>query len=851
MTKKQKIYALVAAIIGLAVILVGLNLRSAIRYNIAQNLLSSGRFEQAGDAFAALGGYEESSRLSVYSRACAAAEKGDFDAASKGFSMLGDYKDCKLLTSYYAARQEEANGEYYTSSYLYAIEAYNKMPMFRDAEKHIETCRRKAYDAAVRDGEQGNYQSAIKILDKLKPYQDSAKYTLYFNACNSLDKGYYTDALKGFAGLGKFKDSEKKLTQVKEKAYQQAELYLQKRDYTNAYNLFELLGDYSDAKERILASKYERAEACMAAYDFTGAEKLYGELGDYSDATEKLKSITAARQKKQAEDYKNMGQYQMARELYLSLQDQENANECGYLYAVSVENTAPWEAWKQFTALGGYKDSADRAKKLYPVRYERIEEADGNGLRVFLDPASGWGLLDKNADIAVEPVYTGIRYAQNGNYMVLRSGKAGVIKPDGSALVDLTWDGISMAGSGYMVNLNGYYGLLDADGKVLVPAEYSEITKTVKGYRVVRDGKQGLLKADGSTLVSPQYDGIEQMADGRLLVTVGYLNGILDADGKTVIEPAYHKIVLENTGNYTVTRDNKYGIVSYEGKVLREADMEWIGTGSNDGKYLMFRQDGLYGFMKADTFEVVVPAEWKKANIMYNGYAYIQNNLDKWGVIDGTGKVTVTPQWDKISWYEDCGHALWGKKLMNNKGQPVCDFSEYNKNRYMDVKYHGNGVFADGNENKCLYDVKAGKKYSFKVDNYNVTDLKMYSNGLLSGKIPYKTSSGRNYAYGMIDPATGNILSDTQWKEIYAVPGKAVKDSRYGWIGKDGKDLLKPVYDYIRGETVNGKIIAAKYNDRGNLVYELIDDTTGKTIQSGITSEEEALTLCQAETAGT
>jgi len=90
----------------------------------------------------------------------------------------------------------------------------------------------------------------------------------------------------------------------------------------------------------------------------------------------------------------------------------------------------------------------------------------------------------------------------------------------------------------------------------------------------------------------------------------------------------------------------------------------------------------------------------------------------------------------------------------------------------------------------------------------------------------------------VIDAAKTEILSANRWEEISSIPGKARFGNKYGWIGKDGKDLLDAKYDYVRDRAENGKVIVADYNDRGNLVYVLSDDTTGKILKSGIASEE-------------
>ena len=130
-------------------------------------------------------------------------------------------------------------------------------------------------------------------------------------------------------------------------------------------------------------------------------------------------------------------------------------------------------------------------------------------------------------------------------------------------------------------------------------------------------------------------------------------------------------------------------------------------------------------------------------------------------------------------------------------------------------------------------------------DYYDVTNLKLYDNGLLTGYIPYDDGSWyRNYAYGVIDSENMKTISFNRWEEVTGIPGIAKLSGKYGWIGKDGRDLLNPIYDYINPETINGKIITANYNDRGNLVYDVVDDTSGEILGSGFATEQEAIEYC-------
>lgn len=228
---------------------------------------------------------------------------------------------------------------------------------------------------------------------------------------------------------------------------------------------------------------------------------------------------------------------------------------------------------------------------------------------------------------------------------------------------------------------------------------------------------------------------------------------------------------------------------------------------------------------------------------MYDGYAYIYNNLDKWGVISADGKVIVSPKWKYITYFDDCGCALRSKAgdssydqcyLMNSRGTLIMDFSEYDD----DVTYLGNSCFADY-YGKALYDAATSTAYSYTVNNRDIRNLRMLDNGFLAG-LYY--DSNYNNCYGVIDPSVPKILSTVKWEEpVNILPCRNRSGEKYGWIDEKGRDMIKPTYDYIRPFVVNGYIVAANYNDRGNLVYMLLNSATGAVVVKDIKTEEEAI----------
>jgi outer membrane protein assembly factor BamD (BamD/ComL family) len=81
------------------------------KYERAQRLLADKKYFEASNLFDEISAYEDSSKMSMYTKAIALAEKGDYAAATSSFRALGDFKDCSLMITYYTGRkyQDQAN----------------------------------------------------------------------------------------------------------------------------------------------------------------------------------------------------------------------------------------------------------------------------------------------------------------------------------------------------------------------------------------------------------------------------------------------------------------------------------------------------------------------------------------------------------------------------------------------------------------------------------------------------------------------------------------------------------------------------------------------------------------------
>ncbi len=142
------------------------------------------------------------------------------------------------------------------------------------------------------------------------------------------------------------------------------------KNYTEAVEIFEDLGDYQDSAKRIKECKYQNALLLVEAEDYAAAKLILNELKGYNeDIATKLQICDYSIAKK----YLEKGKYEKAEELFKQLEDygdsKEMVKECSYRKAVSlIEDKKYGEAIEILAKLKKYSDSSEKlneAKYLY------------------------------------------------------------------------------------------------------------------------------------------------------------------------------------------------------------------------------------------------------------------------------------------------------------------------------------------------------------------------------------------------------------------------------------------------------------------------------------------------------
>ena len=350
--KKNKRIAAVAGIVlvlAIAIICaITLYFVPQSKYKSAMALMRSGSYDEARDAFVAMGGYRDSDYRLQQIEANRAFDVGNYDAVGDIYASLPEaYQDHAedFIQMYNDAVALMDGGKYDE-----AIAAFTKLGHYSDSSTQISEAN---YRKAGALADEGDYVNAIIIYKALGDYSDSATLATKTGADKLYAAGSYAKAYAIYTTLD---EAYQPHASDYAAMYDAALGYQAAGQYDEAVSAFAALGNYADSATRVLQSKYLKAGSLAENEKYDNAIAIYNKLGDYSDST------TLAT-KTEADKLYDDGSYAEAYAIYRTLDEayQPHASDYAAMYEAAVGDQAAGqydEAVSAFAALGNYADSA-------------------------------------------------------------------------------------------------------------------------------------------------------------------------------------------------------------------------------------------------------------------------------------------------------------------------------------------------------------------------------------------------------------------------------------------------------------------------------------------------------------
>ena len=381
----------------------------AEKYAQAEQLLNDAAYDQAIEGFQALGSYKDSTAMvekayegkyqKEYAAALALMEAGSYEEAISAFSALGEYSRAREMAQecrYQSALKNDREGN--ARSALAQMQALSG---YKDADSQA---RRLEADISYRNGKYADAWAIYSQLDEQYHTYDTEYEQMYAAAGQKLEEEKYDEAKAGFDALGGYKDSPDRAKAAVEAklaaAYRAAGKLLQAGDYDEAAAAYGQLGDYMDSREMVSETTYQKAfhmeKEGRAADAFSLLLTL---LSDRETVEKRLNSaddtlkITAALINAQgysdtahqmlrilADAAFGQGRYSDCWDIYAQLDTKYRTHEADYqqMYDAAGKALAAEDfdgAESAFTALGAYKDSAERTEAVRLARKDAAYRA--------------------------------------------------------------------------------------------------------------------------------------------------------------------------------------------------------------------------------------------------------------------------------------------------------------------------------------------------------------------------------------------------------------------------------------------------------------------------------------------
>ena len=324
----------------------------------------------------------------------------------------------------------------------------------------------------------------------------------------------------------------------------------------------------------------------------------------------------------------------------------------------------------------------------------------------------GCSVYNEDLQLVLKGDYNSIELGCEGQFIVEKNGKYGVVSEKGTIILPLKYSFINSNKNGYTVKLNGKVGLFNLEGKEIIPISYHWIytDKIDDNIPIVAelDGKEGYINTKNEWVIPPTYrdafafrQGLAKIREVRDYIYYINLKGepvIQDFDAN-VIEPS------DNTYIVGVRKECKYMVYDLNGNLLDTYNL--LRNNWSDDAIFAVKKGGKWGYIDGYG-KVIIPLEYEEVRNFSEGLAAVRKD-GKWGYINLKNEVVIPIEFtNEVGFFKNGGAEYYtdrGAGLINLKGEIIAE-PKYNSIEYI----KGNVAIVSFDGYNYLYDFVKEKK---------------------------------------------------------------------------------------------------------------------------------------------
>jgi len=271
--------------------------------------------------------------------------------------------------------------------------------------------------------------------------------------------------------------------------------------------------------------------------------------------------------------------------------------------------------------------------------------------------AKGCSVYNENLQPILKGTYNSIRFGCEGQFIVEKNGKYGVVSEKGTIILPLKYSFINSNKNGYTVTLNDKTGLFNSEGKEIIPISYrwiytDEIDDNIPIVARL-NGKEGYINTKNEWVIPATYRDAFAFRQGlaKVMEVRDYI--YINLKGEPVIQDfdAYVIDPSDNTYIVGVRKECKYMVYDLNGNLLDTYNL--LRNNWNDDAIFAVRKDGKWGYINLKN-EVVIPIEFTNRGVssFKNGVAkyYTDSGI---GLINMKGEIIAEPKYNSIEYVRE------------------------------------------------------------------------------------------------------------------------------------------------------------------------------------------------------
>ena len=330
----------------------------------------------------------------------------------------------------------------------------------------------------------------------------------------------------------------------------------------------------------------------------------------------------------------------------------------------------------------------------------------------------GCSVYNENLQLVLKGGYNSIELGCEGQFIVEKNGKYGVVSEKGAVILPLKYSNINSNKNGYTVKLNEKAGLFNSEGKEIIPISYhwvytGKIDDNIPIVAELNDNNAGYINTKNEWVIPPTYQYAFAFRQGVARVKKGRNYMYINLKGEPVIQDFDNYVIQnyviepsDNTYIVGVRKECKYMVYDLNGNLLDTYD-GFINNWSGNAIFGV-KKRGKWGYIDGYG-KVIVPFEYEEVNNFSEGLASVRKD-GKWGYINPKNEIVIPIEFTnkEVGSFKNGGAEYYtdrGAGLINLKGEIIAE-PKYNSIEYV----NGNIAIVSFNGYNYLYDFVKEKK---------------------------------------------------------------------------------------------------------------------------------------------